>query len=318
MKNLIRSFSVSAALAGLALGGVHGPVQGYLIDSRVEAVRALNGIPGASMLSEPIALGKKISGGAFHSESGVGLVSAEGRLAAVRGLGSEPTLEPLEGGIAVPELFAIDRTGKTGVAISKGSGRLQFVSLGSGAEVSAPMELGEMAARVRALATVDAKRALLALGSPDGGIYLAHRGGALEKVAPADDVTALAALPDGSGAAFADRASRQVLRTHGIHAGAAVSLLASERDGVMEPVGLSVVGQRAWVVDAGSQNILAIDLSSNLPDKGIELGALPSRALALDGGNTVVLTEVGDSPLLVLDTTGAPRVCFVPVAREEQ
>lgn len=317
MKNLIRGLSVSAALAGLTFGGVQGPVQGYLIDSRVEAVRALNGIPGASMLGEPIALGKKISGGAFHSESGAGLVSAEGRLAAVRGLGSEPTLETLEGGIAGPELFSIDRSGKTGVAISKRSGHLQFVNLGSG-EVFAPMELGEMAARVRGVAAVDAKRALLALGSPDGGVYLAHRGGAIEKVAPADDVTALAALPDGSGVAFADRSSRQVLRVHGIHAGAAVSLLAGERDGVMEPVGVTVVGQRAWVADAGSQNILAIDLSSNLLDKGIELGALPSRALAIDGGNTVVLTEVGDSPLLVLDTTGAPRVCFVPVAREEQ
>ncbi|MFN7923981.1 MAG: hypothetical protein U0Q16_28020 [Bryobacteraceae bacterium] len=319
MRKILTSILIIAAASSAA---VRGPVQGYVVDARIHAVRAINGIPGAAVLSEPLALGRSVDAGVF-ADAGVGVpvgvIVTEGRVAVVRDLDGQPVVEMLEGAIANVDLMAIDAAGKSAVVVSKAAAKIQFIDgLSGGAHVDAAISLGDLAARVRAVVVVDAKRATLAVGDPDGGVYLVGREGAMEMVARGSGVSALAALPRAAGLVFADQTSHQVMRTYGISGGAAVSVLASERDGVAEPVGLSVVGHRAYVVDAGNQNILAIDLDSNLPDKGIELSAVPSRAQAMDGGNTVVLTEVGDSPLLLLDTTADPKVFFVPAAAVQQ
>src|SRR5688500_10906100 len=104
---IISSFLVMAMLplnaaSGQAQGsGLRGPVMGYVLDAAMQTVRPVNGIPGSSLLGDPLSLPFPVTAAAFspRGDFGIAVSAADGAAYMLRNLGGAPTVEPIAGGI---------------------------------------------------------------------------------------------------------------------------------------------------------------------------------------------------------------------------
>src|SRR5688572_25381611 len=135
----IRSLLLMALLAGhsvLALpaqesapGGLRGPVMGYVLDATGQAIRPVNGIPGSSLLGQPLALPFPVAAAAFSPRGDFALVisASDDRTAYVlRNLGGAPEIDPIEGGISADRVF-FNTDASTGALLASDARQLQLL-----------------------------------------------------------------------------------------------------------------------------------------------------------------------------------------------
>src|SRR5438552_1897232 len=83
-----------------APAGLRGPVIGYVFDATMQAIRPINGIPGSSVLGEPLTLPFPVAAAAFSPLGDFALaISDSGDQPAyvLRNLGSANNIESIEG-----------------------------------------------------------------------------------------------------------------------------------------------------------------------------------------------------------------------------
>src|SRR5262245_42410731 len=100
---------LTAVLAGspqLALpaeeSGLRGPVMGYVLDRTSQAIRPVNGIPGSSLLGQPLDLPVQVVAAAFSpsSDFAIAVFATDDREAhLLRNLGGTLAVEPIEGAV---------------------------------------------------------------------------------------------------------------------------------------------------------------------------------------------------------------------------
>src|SRR5712692_4937993 len=80
---------------------VGGPVLGYVLDGQRQAIRPVNGIPGAAYVGAPLDLNVPIEAAAFSSRSEfalIGSAAGDGALYLIRNLRAAPrSLDPIAG-----------------------------------------------------------------------------------------------------------------------------------------------------------------------------------------------------------------------------
>ena len=83
--------------------GLRGPVMGYVLDATTQAIRPVNGIPGSSVLGQPLALPFPVAAAAFSPRGDFALVTSasdDHTTQVLRNLGGAPHIDPIEGGIS--------------------------------------------------------------------------------------------------------------------------------------------------------------------------------------------------------------------------
>lgn len=303
-------------------GAIHGPATGFVLDGGLHAIRPVNGIPGASLLGGPLAIPFAVQNAAIAPERDFALVTGveEGPIFLVRGLREPaPAVMTLEGAMPGATLFSLSPSGASALLYAPSVARIQVVSgLPEKPVAAPPLDLSSLPGGIALMALNDSGSRILA-GVHDGGDYAVYGifpagGDSVPKLlGRTHDLSALTLLDDGADVVFADRSTSQVFLVHDVEGSAEFSVLAGEQDGVSAPVALQGVNTDLYVADAGSNSLTVIDMVNRGAPLSIALPGAPTRCERLDGGSTLVLNEVGGSPLLLLDLTQGRNVFFVPV-----
>lgn len=337
MIKIVQFVLASALLAAVAAQAdtttLRGPVMGFVVDGRSQTVRPINGIPGASHLGAPLELLFHVKQAVFSSGGDFALMTpAEGEgLYLVRNLGDTPAASRIAGAFQ-PDRMVLNFANTVAALYQAEPRRLQVVRGLPGNPTAGPvLDLSSLSGTVKGLALDAAGReALLAVA--DNGR------GALARISVPDDgeagevrlveprtlsvfgsPSAVALLNKDRDALVADAATNQVFLIRNFAGDAQVEALASERDGIANPVGVEVSldGRRVFVANAADRgSVLVVNLESRVVDMRATPESVPSRLERLQGRTAFLLNEPGETPLLVLDNVENPEVYFVPAGRD--
>lgn len=313
MRVLTFSF-VGLALSLPAAAGIGGPVQGFVVDHGARAIRPVNGLPGASLLGEGLAVGGAVDRAAVDSRRGIAIVSLAqadgGGLAVVRGIGTRTAVQRIEGGLPSPDMVVLNAAGTAGALYSRAARTLQIITgLDSTARLSS-IETAELGTVSSLAVTADGA----AVAGVNGGVYLLRANSQPELLAEAKRPAAIAI--DGSGLLIADAGTGEVTRIEALRAFAVRRTILATGEGI-DIVGLAISADRSRiaVVDRGSRTVSIWNALTAAKESLIELVSEPTRCQAMDSADVFALNEAGAEPLLLLDMTenGNPRVLFVPL-----
>lgn len=312
--------SVCAGAASLygQQGSISGPSSGFVFDSSARVLRQIHGIPGASIIGEPVDFGFSLAAAYVAPRLDSALVlAADGTLHLFRMAGGVPAEYHLEG-LSTSAARVVFSPAGTAAALET-AGRVQIVKgLPDAAVIAATLSLPSVRS-ASALAASNRPRLSRAgsLAISDDGAYLLFAiGGSVQLIGTAGDGYKLMDTGPGALVAFSAGGHDAAIAWDG----AALVLFrdltgASERralTGTAAPTGLafSPDGRKLFVASASARSVAAYDLGSGEPTT-IACDCKPGALVAM--GNLFRLNEPGLDPLWLLDDgAAAPRIVFVP------
>jgi WD40 repeat protein len=317
---LISFCAGSACLYGQQQGSIAGPSSGFVFDGSARVLREIRGIPGASILGEPVDFGFSLAAAyvAPRLDSAL-VVAADGTLHLFRltGLtGSVPAERRLDG-LASAARVVFSPAG-TAAAVET-AGRVQIVKgLPDAAVIAGTLSLPSVRS-ASALAASNRPRLSRAgsLAISDDGAYLLFvTGGAVQLIGTAGDGHKLMDAGPGALVAFAAGGRDAAIAWGGEGLVTFRDLTgASERRvliGTAAPTGLafSPDGRKLFVASASARSVAVYDLGSG-DRTTVACDCKPGALAAM--GNLFRLNEPGVEPLWLLDAEAAePRTVFVP------
>jgi hypothetical protein len=305
---MIAKLSLVAALAGTCLSAesqIEGPKLGFAYDRQAAAVRPILGIPGSALFGEPIALDLK---NAIVSPSQNFAIGASGDDSAVQILVfADAKLRPLQGAHAAPDRIVLSPNG-TAAALVSGSHLQIFSGLPSDSPVTGEFDL---TAAPTALAISDDGAIVLAATaeSETSALYSYALDGSSKRLLTAGQITSIAFLNLSHDAVFADAAQRNVILLRDATDASIVS-------NVDQPTAIaaSLDNRTILVTSAASHSITTVSLADGA-SVSTPCGCTPVTLARLQGGAVFRVTDVGDGPAWLFDSSGPePRVFFIPQA----
>jgi DNA-binding beta-propeller fold protein YncE len=304
-------------------GRLSGPIAGFVFDNSGHVMRPIQGVPGASLLGDPLNFGIDIAAAyiAPHQDSAI-VVGADQSLHLFLLSGGAPTEVSLGGIAGAPERVVFSPSGTAVALISAGSARV-LTGL-----PNAPILAGSVKVE-GAIATMSGAHShhvsYPSLALSDDGVYvltIAQGSARLLSVqgqnrilAPAQSSAQVAFAPGGHDAAVVDSLTGLTLIRDASGA-AGTQLLAAPDEGLAGPVGVafSQDKQTVYVACATAQSVAAFNLAGA---SRIAIGCACTPATLAPMGNLFRLTELTSGPLWVLDGAAAtPRTVFVPARVE--
>ncbi len=317
------------AMAGWADTTLRGPMLGYVLDSRAQALRPIQGIPGAATLGAPVDLGFPVLRAAVSSRGDFALVvRAEDQALWLARL--EPggvAVAAVPGALANAERIAFNITDRAAAVYA--AGRLQLLrGLPLNPEAGAIVNVSSLGAVTVLALDSEASTALLAVSDGlQGGLYrvplpeVGDAGQTVEAqarlVAHLAAPTAVALVRQERDAVVSDAGWNRILLIQNWSGEAAVMTLAGEGQGIARPVGVEVSadGRLVFAANAASATVAVVELETGAVDLKPALEATPTRLERLQGRVTFLLNEPGEEPLLVLDNAEKAQIYFVPGGR---
>ena len=318
MSKWIVSLALAAAPALAADGGgVVGPISGFVLDGRANALRAIEGLPGAARLGAAVRLPFAVAAAAVAVRQDYALVVPASNDPAVflaRGLRSgAPEILPLDGAVA-PSALVISSSGASALLHSRATHRLQFVvGLPAAPRALDAVDTSYLDGEAVAFA-LDADGSAALLAAADGQIYLASRAAAtLTPIARLRGAASLSILPDRDAAVALSAETGEVVLLEGITAGArSIRTLAGPIHGIPHPRAVQALDSRSIGVIAG-ERLAAIDVETGTIE-WIELAAAAESFEPMDR-SLFALNRAGAQPLLLLDSAKGRSAWFVPPDR---
>lgn len=316
MKSLPMVVTLAAlAVTAAAESGIQGPVAGFIPDTKLHAIRPINGIPGASVLGPALPLPVPVRQAAVSSANDFAVVISEedGRVHLVRGLASAaPEAVALDG--AIPGVARIVLDGTSVLLHSPETRRLQLIS-GLPAQPEYAEAVEAPPGEVTAMA-VSSRGSRFAVGTAEAVYW--YDGGGQHLLAQAHDVSAMAFRAGGVDLVYASRADNEIILVRGLDGSGGISVLAGQGDGIDIPVGIaSVNGDRElWIANAGTGSALVIDEAAPGSPHLVPLAATPTRCEAFDGKSLLVFNQAGSGPVLLADWARNRTAYFVPAEAE--
>jgi len=304
-------------------GRLSGPVAGFVFDNSGRVMRPIQGVPGASLLGDPLSFGIDIAAAyiAPRQDSAI-VVGADQSLHLFLLSGGAPTEVSLGGVTGTPERVVFSPSGTAVALISAGSARVLTglpnapVLTGSvRVEGAIAVMTGAHSHRVSypSLALSDDGTYVLTIAQ--GSARLLSVQGQNRMLVPAQVNAQVTFAPAGHDAAVVDSLTGLTLiRDASGVAGA--QLLAAPDEGLAGPVGVafSQDKQTLYVASAKAQSVAAFNLAG-ASRTAIGCACTPTTLAPM--GNLFRLTELTTGPLWVLDGTAAtPRTVFVPARVE--
>jgi len=322
---------LTAALAGSPRSaspaedsGLRGPVMGYVLDRSSQAIRPVNGIPGSSLLGQPLALPLQIAAAAF-SPSGdfaVVLSASDDRTAHVlQNLGGAPNMIPIEGAITGVDRVFLNMDATAAALLASEGRQLQLVrGLPASPTATPALDLSSITGTITALA-IDrtGTNVLIATSADHGALYLSSDGTYPRLIANLGSPTALALLNGDEDVVVADAAVNQLILLRHFAGTSEAFLLASERDGVSRPAGLQISpdGRKLYIANGATRTLDIWSFELQSIEATLTLDAEPTRLTPFQGSSTFLMNDAGENPLVLLNLSvdGAePAIYFVPAS----
>jgi hypothetical protein len=290
---------------------ITGPVSGYVFDKSAHGLRPVQGLPGASLLGDPIDFGLQVASVSVAPRLDAAFVTAaDGTLHLFRIQSGAPADLNLNGLANSPERVSFSPSGTAAALYGRGS--VQIVSgLPDSATIAASL-------------TLPAAPDSLAL-SDDGTALMAASGNTVELFTGAADQGALtttagpaliAFAPSGHDAAVVDRTGAGVVLFHNLGLAVSSQNLAPIDDTIQSAAALafSVDGQQLLV--AGGSSVTTFNLAAGARG-AIPCGCTPSTLARM--GDLFRLNELSQEPLWLLDARPETAgVTFVPAAANSE
>ncbi len=317
-RSLVSLLCLAAPLALAQQGRVEGPIAGYVFDGQAQALRPVLGIPGASLLGDPVNLGTGLASAAVSPRLDSVIAVATDGTFHIYTLNAGTAAEvPANGITFVPERIVFSPTGSA--AALYGGGRIQVVTglpgapkPGNNFDVSAlvalPRGRGHQPLTGSFAVADDGAYVLVSAGS---GVHLLGAGAGKQLMASRGAAVAFA--PGTHDAAIA---AASVTLVKDVGGTAAQQLIAADGAGP-STVGaaFSADGSKLFVAAAAGQGVTAFDLTAGT-SSAIRCDCSPAGITGM--GNVYRLNEMGSAPLWLLDPAASgPRIVFVPAKAAE-
>jgi DNA-binding beta-propeller fold protein YncE len=299
---------------------------GYVLDATMQAIRPVNGIPGSSLLGQPLALPFPVAAAAFapRGDWAVAVSAADDHTAYVlRNLGGALGIDVLDSALRGADRVLLNADASAAALVSSEARQLQLVrGLPASPSAGAPLDLSSIPGTITALAVDRAASNVLIAATSDGqgALHLAAADPQMRPrlIANFGAPTALALLHGDQDAIVADAAVNQLTLLRNFAGTPEAFLLAGERDGVSGPAGLQLSpdGRKLYIANGASRTLDVWNFETQSVEASFPLDAEPTRLAPLQGSSTFVLNEAGDHPLLLLDAADGLGVYFVPAGRD--
>jgi hypothetical protein len=318
----LMSSALHASSGGQEGGELRGPVIGYVFDASIQAVRPVNGIPGSSVLGEPLTLQFPVAAAGFSPRGDFALVisAADDRQAnLLRRLGSENTIVSIEGAITNVDRVAFNADGSAAVLVASSTRQLQIVHSLPETPTSGPaIDFSPIPGTISAVAIDHAgSNTLIAVSDDHGALYLVSDEQSPPRlVANFGSPTALTLLNGDRDVIVADASVNEITLVRNFATAPETFPLAAERDGISRPAGLqiSLDGRKLYVANNASRSLAIWNFDTQSIEASQPLDAEPTRLTPLKGFSIFVLNDVGEHPLLLLDAVNTGTY-FVPAGK---
>lgn len=293
---------------------VTGPTLGYTLDSAQGTIRPILGLPGAALLGSPVVLPVSARRVLLAPGSRYALVQEkeQGQWSVLPDLSDPSQIQPTASLVTDADLFAFSADGAALVLYSAAHQSVQVIQgLPKAPAVSRTIDLSAVPGLVSTLAVSNDGAAVLMAVSGDTGalLLLATGDGPPRQIATADRVSALAFIPGGTDALWADTVRNQIGILRDVTGAAEWRVLAAEADGVANPVAVGADETRIVAVMSGGR-LLTFPRGTGDPQQ-FDCGCTATGLALLPGNARWRVTDGSDGPLWVLDSNAA-RLFFVP------
>lgn len=311
-------FCVAAATAQTA--SWTAPTDGYIYDAATQSIRPVDGFIGSAVLGPAILDGLDWASVAPNRKSA--LIRHAGSLAWIPDLGSPAQSRQLSQiPVPVQALWASD-SGRV-VLLTSGNELYWLGDFGAQPSVQARWNLESAARRVNRnsvnwvlLATdVSANRVLLArFGNGVGQLRVASAATAPMTIPFAGTPVAAAFLSGGTAAFVADGISRDVVQILGLDSvPVSGTFLSVDQPSAMAT---SVDGKRLFIADSATSMVRIFDSGSGALLAELTADEVPASLTAFGPDSFILNAASSDAsasqPLLLLDTSVAPKILFIP------
>jgi hypothetical protein len=295
-----------------------GPSLGYVFDAQNQALRPIIGIPGAAFFGAPMASSTPIGSSSFSLRQNVAVVN--------NGAWNALTLAPagvtgtinLPGTVPTNARVVVSETGSAAAFYDAANNAMTIVTaITGGSPVASGVSLDALPGAITRLAVAD-DGSLLVSSSVAGGseaLFWIGSNGATLQLATLQSTASILLWNSGANALVTDAGANQIWQIQSPGSNAAITLLASNTDGVVGPVGAAISsdGRQLWVANEGKQNVLGINLATRAT-LSLPCGFHLATLLPLTDGTSFRLNHPGKDPMWMLDTSAStgPRVVFVP------
>jgi len=282
-------------------------VLGYAYDADSHAVRAVRGIPGAALLSDPLDAGFEPSSAAVSPSGEYALaVAASGDVWLVRW---KPDLAAaaVNGAMPAPDSIVFSPAGAAAILYDSRSGRAQLVT----GVPDAPVVRELPPAASAAIAVSDS--AMAALATPEG----------VQLIAPDQTIYSLP-LPATPAVLTFDRGGSQLLAVAPTgelyvasrpEAGLDVLRIPSDPAGTLQPVAAQFsAGASAVIVATSTGAVVVVDAQTGAM-QAVDCHCGPTLLQPFGRAGLYRLTDISSRPIMLIDTApDTPRLWFVPPA----
>jgi hypothetical protein len=294
-------------------GPLSGPVLGYVAQDSPLELRAILGVPGSAVFSDPLPLPKNASRLYLAPDQSYALVERPAADPALLPLGaSQVVAATLTGVIQTANFVAFSPRGQSAVLYSAARSRLQVIAgLPDAPQLARDLDTTTFLEQpVDGAISDDATRLLLT--SPNE-VYQLLPSGLLQPLLSVGGAAALAFLPNSSQAAIADRGSGSAyLWSTGVPSLLVGGLAAV---GEMRPAsdGLSL-----WLTDPAGNNISSLGLKTaelrtfKVPVSPLKLQGLAVRDMFL------LASDPGQPAWILFQQGGEALATFVPAAQRKK
>jgi hypothetical protein len=316
------------ATSGLLVGQqsqIAGPVAGFVFDGPGRVLRPIQGIPGASLLGDPVSFGLDLAAVYVAPlQDSAFVVGADASLHLFRlnaGAVAEVSLGGLDG---APQSVVFSPSGTAAALFAMGKARVitglpnapvlvATITIPGNGPATGPATANNRpapaGAAAQSLALSDDGTYLLAVSS--GSVRLFSIQGENRSLLPAQPDALVAFAAGGHDAVVMDSTTGLTLIRDAAGAGSP-QLLAAPDAGLAGPAGLafSKNEQTLYVASATAQSVAAFTLATGSRSA---IGCTCTPATLVPMGNFFRLNDIGSAPLWLLDgTASTPRTVFVP------
>jgi hypothetical protein len=314
----------ASGVLGAQQSNLSGPIAGFVFDGPGRVLRPIQGVPGASLLGDPVSLGLVVAAVYVSPlQDSAFVVGADDSLHLFRLNAGAPTEVSLGGVAGVPQRVIFSPSGTAAALVASGTARVltglpNAPTLIASVTVPNPSQApargsGSVRTRGESLALSDDGMYLLTVAGGSARLLSVH--GQNRNLLPAQAGALVAFAAGGHDAAVVDSlAGLTLIRDAAGTAGTQV--LAAPDEGLAGPAGLafSQDKQTLYVASATSKSVAAFNLAAG-SRAAIGCACTPTTLAPL--GNLFRLTELTAGPLWLLDTSAAnPRTVFVPARAE--
>jgi hypothetical protein len=308
------AFASFAALLEAQQGTINGPVAGYVFDQASQGLRPILGLPGASLLGNPVSFGYNVTAAFVAPRLDAALaVAADGssHLFTIQdGTLNEVAVDGLAAATS-PYRVAFSPLGKS-LAFSTGTAALIVTGLPGAPAVGGSVDLSTLGAP-DALAVSDDGAALLV--SVNNSIHLFGSYADMGKLMDTAGGPAIAFAGGSHDAAISDSGAGLVVYHDLLGSGDSQVVAAPDQSGTpSSAVAFSADGKEIYIANSSAQTVTRVDLVAGASNR-LPCACSPTALARM--GNVFRLTDLTTDPLWLVDQPeSTARVVFVPALQQ--